>query len=477
MMAALTIAHRWLGIALCLLFGMWFATGAIMMYVPFPALPAQEVIAQSPAINGSQLGSLQAALEASGSSSWTRLRLRAYDGRPLLIAERETGRLIAHFADTGEAFAGVDAQAAGQIAERFTNRDAREVEGPIDHDQWVVHQQFDQYRPLYRVSLDDAAGTQLYVSQNSAELVQRTSRQQRGWNSVGAVLHWIYPTIIRKNWRLWDGLVWWLSLLGLVGALSGVVLGVLRLRKRRDSKRLGSPFFGWMWLHHVLGLVIGVFIVAWIFSGWLSMDHGRLFSEPNPSARQTEQYRGLPLREAARGLGEAALNSFAGAAEVEISAIDGDPLIVMRRAGRSDVALIDGGDGLVPLSPSIVESAIARAWPGHSVIDRYSVPPSDVYGNLLEGSLGPEVIRYVLDDDGRTWVHVDMSGGGIVSVMDRSRRAYRWLYNGLHSLDFPGLAQRRPLWDLVMLSLLLGGFTFSVTAAVVGCRRLMLTIR
>lgn len=34
--------HRWLGIATCLLLAMWFASGAILLFVPFPSLPATE---------------------------------------------------------------------------------------------------------------------------------------------------------------------------------------------------------------------------------------------------------------------------------------------------------------------------------------------------------------------------------------------------------------------------------------------------
>src|SRR5580658_6221180 len=36
-MPALILLHRWLGVAFCLLFAMWFATGIVMHFVPFPA--------------------------------------------------------------------------------------------------------------------------------------------------------------------------------------------------------------------------------------------------------------------------------------------------------------------------------------------------------------------------------------------------------------------------------------------------------
>ena len=44
MMRALILLHRWLGIAFCLLFAMWFATGIVMHFVPFPALTEAERI-------------------------------------------------------------------------------------------------------------------------------------------------------------------------------------------------------------------------------------------------------------------------------------------------------------------------------------------------------------------------------------------------------------------------------------------------
>src|SRR5688572_9249321 len=38
----LVLIHRWLSIPLCLLFVMWFASGIVMHFVPFPALTEAE---------------------------------------------------------------------------------------------------------------------------------------------------------------------------------------------------------------------------------------------------------------------------------------------------------------------------------------------------------------------------------------------------------------------------------------------------
>ena len=38
MTRALILLHRWLGVTFCLFFAMWFATGIVMHFMPFPAL-------------------------------------------------------------------------------------------------------------------------------------------------------------------------------------------------------------------------------------------------------------------------------------------------------------------------------------------------------------------------------------------------------------------------------------------------------
>ena len=53
-------------------------------------------------------------------------------------------------------------------------------------------------------------------------------------------------------------------------------------------------------------------------------------------------------------------------------------------------------------------------------------------------------MRLILDDQASTWVHVDAATGHILSIMGRRRRLNRWLFNGLHSLDFSSFTERRP---------------------------------
>ena len=61
--------------------------------------------------------------------------------------------------------------------------------------------------------------------------------------------------------------------------------------------------------------------------------------------------------------------------------------------------------------------------------------------------------RAQLADAGHTALYIDPVSGQLIRAVDRNGRNFRWLQDGLHSLDFPILRQR-PLWDLVVLPLL-----------------------
>ena len=81
------------------------------------------------------------------------------------------------------------------------------------------------------------------------------------------------------------------------------------------------------------------------------------------------------------------------------------------------------------------------------------------------------ILRVKFDDPDRTWVYVDPEMSQVVARIHRLDRVERWLYNGLHSLDFSFWYQRRPLWDIVMLTLLAGGLASSMIGLVLGIRR------
>src|SRR6185437_8218255 len=69
-------------------------------------------------------------------------------------------------------------------------------------------------------------------------------------------------------------------------------------------------------------------------------------------------------------------------------------------------------------------------------------------------------------------IYLHPVSGKPMGYVDTETRWYRWLRDGLHSFDFPGINDKRPLWDLVLLPLMLGGTIAAFTGVWLLVRRL-----
>jgi hypothetical protein len=103
---------------------------------------------------------------------------------------------------------------------------------------------------------------------------------------------------------------------------------------------------------------------------------------------------------------------------------------------------------------------------GMTWLDRY-----DAYYYDRSGRLSLPVLRARYADRQRTWLYFDPRHGVIARKEERLTRLNRWLYHGFHSLDFPFLYYRRPLWDVVVIALSIGGIVLSATTLSASCRR------
>ena len=70
------------------------------------------------------------------------------------------------------------------------------------------------------------------------------------------------------------------------------------------------------------------------------------------------------------------------------------------------------------------------------------------------------------------WIYIDPEMSQFLASVHRFSRVERWLFNGLHSLDFSFLYNSRPLWDIVMLVLLVGGLVSSFLGLYLGIGRM-----
>lgn len=467
----LTWFHRWAGVVLSVLFLVWFLSGAVLHYVGFPELSSADRLAHEQPISLHRvLVTPAAALSLAHGDA---LRLVSVAGRPVYIVSRLHGTPVAVAADTGGVFPLLSANLATDIAERFERAPATTVSGPIDYDQWVVPQNYDAYRPFYRVRMGDAAGTELYVSARTGEVVQETTARQRVWNWCGAVVHWMYFTPLRKSEARWDQTVWWISLGALISAVVGVWLGFVRLAANKSAKRPGlSPFRKWMRWHHVIGLFASVVVLGWIFSGWLSMDEGRIFPEGRPTRAQVDRLRGLRLTDAVRGVTLATLDAATPAVQISFDAFAGRPFIDVQPPGgvKPQVVWLDTGVDADGFSDAALRAGLARIWPGRVGAPLADDSLDEMYHQAE--SLPDSAVGFSLSGPSSSRVYVDRYSGQLLAVVGPGRRTYDWVYYALHTLKFPGLVNRPTLRTLVEMMLLALGIALSTTGVVLSVKRI-----
>jgi len=481
----LYLGHRWLGIFTCVLFALWFVSGVVMMYVSFPALTDAERLRYLPAIDGGSIRiTPDAAMSIAGVKAFPQdLRLQMLRDTPVYRITDWDGTRAVVSAVNGRRIDHIDVDAAMQIATRASGFAVRNVD-TIERDQWSVPQRYDVLRPLYRVAIDDADNTEIYISSRTGEFVLDTTRTERIWCWLGHVLHWIYFTDLRAEPPLWRQVVLWVSGAGIVGAVSGICVGILRVRLRRRYKRRAiSPYHGWMLWHHLLGLVGGVFVLTWIVSGWLSMSPNQWLTGASLTPEQQQRYAGntSPTTETSleilQRVNSSEKTSSTAVHEIGFTWVGGRPLMLqgvsVPGSELQRVNITDARTGLdtTPNESLLVEAA-SQALANTSVAKVQLLTQEDRYWYSHHQQRVLPVLRVMFDDSDGSWLHIDPRSGQVVGMLNQSARLDRWLFNALHSLDFRFLIDYRPAWDLVVWSLTLAGLTISVSGVVIGWRRL-----
>jgi hypothetical protein len=75
-----------------------------------------------------------------------------------------------------------------------------------------------------------------------------------------------------------------------------------------------------------------------------------------------------------------------------------------------------------------------------------------------------------LTDADQTRYYIEPKTARIVGTYSARNWVTRWVYHGLHSLDFPWLYSHRPVWDIVVIAFMVGGAALSVTSITLAWR-------
>lgn len=476
---SLIYTHRWLGIAGGALVFVWFASGIVMIYARMPALdPAERLARLSPLDPASirvEPGSI-----ASGA---TRLIITTLGPRPVFrVTAPGTARTF--FADTGDPLAPVNAGGALAIARAFAGGEAAAIRYDTrleDADQWTFAVRGQM--PVHRIALGDRDGTTVYVAERSGEVVMKSTASTRRWGYLGAVFHWVYFTPFRRQSSLWAQSIIWLSIAGVVMSLAGLGWGLWRYaplrRYRLRNRRYRSPYAGMMRWHHYAGLVFGATTITWIFSGLLSMDPWDWSPGTTPTRAQREAVSQGPIR-----LGDVPLEKLRPALAAYAPAMPKEIELVRFRGRyylRAEAGIVSVEHSVMGPQPALhadeMLGAARDAMSGVGIDGVFWMDRYDSYYYDRAGRLSLPVLRVRYHDPPHTWLYLDPKRGAIARKEETLSRLNRWLYHGLHSFDFPFLYHRRPLWDIVVIVLSLGGMLLSTTTMTAAWRRVKRRVR
>ena len=486
------LVHRWTGIGACLLMALWVVSGVVMLFVGYPKLLPQERLGALPALQAPGCCvPVEAALSQSRAPAAVRqITLTSIAGRPHYRIREGSGAFVVVDALTGQRAPGVDAARALDSARAFLPGSMAHDAGTVVDDRWTHSGALDAHRPLYRVRMEDPAATLLYVSSVTAEVVMDAPAMQRRWNYVGAWLHWLYMFRDGSRDPVWSWLVIVLSATATVGAVTGALAGIWRWRfagRYRSGAKTPYRAFQMRW-HHITGLVFGLGLVAWVFSGLMSMNPAGIFDARGPRP-DSAAYRGgepgavRPDITAEQALGLLHSAGFAPS-EIEWRVLAGKPYLLARSSAGATRLIVPapGGHSVVdrwasePLAEAgarLMTSPVVSA----RLLDAYDAyylrrGPASMYA---AAERHPPVLLLEFADAGQTRAYLDLRTGDLALSADRAQRTGRWLFNFLHSWDLPEFLRHAKTRDVALILLSAGALLVAITGTVIGWRRLKTT--
>lgn len=444
---SLIVVHRYVGVVLGVIMTLWCLSGFVMMYQPYPYTTPEEHQAGLPPLD---LSNCCARMPIADDATAMIYRVEMLNGTAVLRMIGADGPKTYELA-TGAELVKLSEAAVRQAAQTYAAGNG--IKGSITElgtltvDQWSV-QGAKRWQPLWRVVFDDPAGTWLYVNGKTGEIVQDVTGHERFWNWLGAIPHWLYPTVLRENGGLWTQVVIWSSTIGCFLVITGMIIGFARLRGKSGA---WWPYKRPMWtVHHIFGTFAGILVLTWTFSGLMTMSPwGLLESE---SAVSRDDLGGTMTWKDMRAVIEAVkTDATANLVSIRSAPQFGKPVAFAQQSDGGEVRFDPQGRAVfdrLQLEASLAQKGGLLA---SGKIEELATEDDYYYGHKRDVPL--PVYRVTLTDPERTRIYVNETTGEIEQFADGTTQRYRWFLNAMHNMDL-SFMRARPVWDIVTIILL-----------------------
>lgn len=452
---------------------MWFVSGLVLIYYPFPGVATEQVYENMDVLPDS-LPPVEALLSRSGTSdkNLKNLEVSQFQGQTLLTKQVKDGKSVVCI-DSSQSVNSITAETLEAIAQKWVGISPSRIDTLNEREIWIMYSRYDKEMPIYKMYFDDDGNHQLYVSSKTGEVLQFTDRSQRFWAWVGAIPHKLYIPALRKNTDTWISTLTVLATVAFIAAFSGMYIGVYAMYRRYKSKhKLGSPYKKWWhkW-HHLTGLVFGVFLITFAFSGamamqkipqWIIKTHGDYRvsdSKLRGKSLSIDKYK-LDYRKLKDHYPQIKSIKWIYFQGIPIyNVVDGNNTFSID-ASSNEVRELD-------LSYAQIAEAIENLY-GRDI--KYSVSLIDEYEEYYmsrKRNLPLPVYKVTVDNEDESLFYIDPSTGNF-KYLNRTTKAKKWIFSGLHYLNIKVLIDKPILWTILIWVLCLGGGFVSLSGIYLG---------
>lgn len=462
-----------------LVFLMWFLSGFVMIFSGFPHPHMDRSFVKSEALNNYKS---QIRLPTDSTQNLNQLTLEVVNSKALYTSKSKSfyssNTKIINAISLEPIVMFPEHELDSMVVASYQSSIAKK-RILTDYDTWIPWAHFKKFFPIHKYYLNDTEKTQVYVASTTGKVVQETTLKQRWFARFGAIPHWFYFKSLRLQIDLWRVLIIWISGLGSIMCLSGLFVGFYRVRKWRILKKKGllkfSPYKEkYLRWHHVFGLIFGLFVFTFVFSGmcsmadvpqWLlpidkSINYNKLWNENISNSTDFK----LPLY---RVLNDERFNSVK---QIDFKQIDSIPYYVLYQTYRKPI-FIKGINKDTVLKRTFLyrdlKKIAMKKFKGQSYKIEQLIASDNYY--KLKGDI---VAKILFDDANSTWVYINSENPTILHPINKSQRVSRWLYKGLHTFKLPKLEDMEWLRITLLIIVSLFGTVVSFSGVILGYRYL-----
>ena len=469
-------AHKYTGILVSALFMMWFITGLVLIYHPYPRLSEELYNSHKEVLTASlpELYSIQDRVEGKIQS----LKLWQFQGQTRLDV-KTSEKMYKLLADTLDRVINIDYKCVEKVAKQWTDAPVIKVDTLHKRQQWVLYSKYEKELPIYKFHFDDGYKSHLFVSGKSADVLQLTTAKDRFWAYLGAIPHKLYFPFLRRNTDVWMDTVVVGGSVCFAAALTGFIYGLyLFIRRKRVKGSWGNPFRKrWQRIHFTFGLLFGIFTIAWGVSGIFSMSRVPqwIIKTQAPHTFDKTRLWGknlLPIDEYKLSFNKVK-EIYPQLKEIKLARFARIPAYIIIEgantryldASEEDVKILE-----IPQSEIVegFENMYGKDVPVKvSLLEEYD----NYYVNLRKTYELP-VYKVEVDNSDRELYYVSPSDG-YIKYMNKNKKADKWLFSGIHYLNVPWLINRPVIWNISIWFLCCGCAVVCLSGVVLGIKSIL----